>query len=337
MTIQTLTSNPLGGADLPGLPDLAALGQLANAFFQALPGEAPVLPGLGDASQLHLHDGTPNLTPSVEPGQFTSGAPAAPASAAPQFGRSEAPILPAEFAPALPLPPLDSLRAPGSQPSSPYYFIGEASAYPSSAKSASQAAQEDRVTAQPFALPGQVDLAALFGNSYQPAPQAQKLDPGPAAGQFYFLEPQAAPRIEEQPVAPGQTRSHASFDVHAVRRDFPILAERVNGKPLIWLDNAATTQKPQAVIDRLSWFYQHENSNIHRAAHELAARATDAYEGARNKIARFLGAKSADEIVFVRGATEAINLVANTFGRQHIGEGDEIIVSILEHHANIVP
>ena len=128
-----------------------------------------------------------------------------------------------------------------------------------------------------------------------------------------------------------------AFDVNAVRRDFPILNERVNGKPLVWFDNAATTQKPQSVIDRLAYFYAHENSNIHRAAHELAARATDAYEAARNKVQRFLGAGSADEIIFVRGATEAINLVAKTWGVQNIGEGDEIVVSLLEHHANIVP
>lgn len=105
----------------------------------------------------------------------------------------------------------------------------------------------------------------------------------------------------------------------------------------MWFDNAATTHKPQAVIDRLAYFYAHENSNIHRAAHELAARATDAYEGARNKVARFIGASSAEEIIFVRGATEAINLVAKTWGAQNIGAGDEIVVSNLEHHANIVP
>ena len=122
-----------------------------------------------------------------------------------------------------------------------------------------------------------------------------------------------------------------------MRRDFPILSERVNGRELVWLDNAATTQKPTAVIDRLKFYYEHENSNVHRGAHELAARATDAYEAAREKVRGFLNARSADEIVFVRGATEAINLVAQSWGRQHIGEGDEIIVTHLEHHANIVP
>lgn len=125
--------------------------------------------------------------------------------------------------------------------------------------------------------------------------------------------------------------------INQVRRDFPILQERVNGRPLVWLDNAATTHKPQCVIDRLKYFYQHENSNIHRAAHELAARASDAYESAREKVRVFLNAASSNEIVFVRGATEAINLVAQSWGRQHISKDDEIIISWLEHHANIVP
>jgi cysteine desulfurase/selenocysteine lyase len=127
------------------------------------------------------------------------------------------------------------------------------------------------------------------------------------------------------------------FSPHAVKQDFPILRERVHGKPLVWLDNAATTQKPQAVIDRLSHFYAHENSNVHRAAHTLAARATDAYEGARDKVRRFLGAPSAQNIVFVRGTTEAINLVAQSHGRRHVRAGDEIVITHLEHHANIVP
>jgi len=131
--------------------------------------------------------------------------------------------------------------------------------------------------------------------------------------------------------------SSLPFDVQAIRRDFPILQERVHGKPLIWLDNAATTQKPQSVIDRLSRFYSHENSNIHRAAHELAARATDAYEAAREKVRRFVNAGSVREIIFVRGATEGINLVAQSWGRQNIQKDDEIVITWLEHHANIVP
>jgi len=131
--------------------------------------------------------------------------------------------------------------------------------------------------------------------------------------------------------------SSYAFDVEAIRRDFPILREVVNGHPLIWLDNGATTQKPQSVIDRLSYFYEHENSNVHRAAHELAARATDAYESAREKTRRFLNASAPREIVFVRGATEAINLVAQSWGRRNIQKDDDIIITWLEHHANIVP
>jgi len=127
------------------------------------------------------------------------------------------------------------------------------------------------------------------------------------------------------------------FDVRAIRKDFPILAETVNGKNLIWFDNAATTQKPKSVIERLTYFYEHENSNIHRAAHTLAARATDAYEEAREKIRMFINAPSSKEIVFVRGATEAINLVAQSWGKYNLHKDDEVIVSLLEHHANIVP
>ncbi|MFT3730507.1 MAG: family 2A encapsulin nanocompartment cargo protein cysteine desulfurase [Hyphomicrobium sp.] len=163
---------------------------------------------------------------------------------------------------------------------------------------------------------------------------------GDAGSNFYFLNT-TAPFTETtagaSPASAPSLTGGRGFDVYAVRRDFPILNETVNGRPLIWFDNAATTQKPRAVIERLKYFYEHENSNIHRAAHELAARATDAYEGARNKVARFINAGSAEEIIFTRGATEAINLVAATFGRQHIGPGDEIVVTNLEHHANIVP
>jgi cysteine desulfurase/selenocysteine lyase len=127
------------------------------------------------------------------------------------------------------------------------------------------------------------------------------------------------------------------FDAASLRRDFPILSERVNGKPLIWLDNAATTHKPQSVIDRLAYFYAHENSNIHRGAHTLAARSTDAYEAAREKVRRFLSAPSVHDIVFTRGTTESINLVAQSWGRRNLRAGDEIVITWLEHHSNIVP
>jgi cysteine desulfurase/selenocysteine lyase len=123
-----------------------------------------------------------------------------------------------------------------------------------------------------------------------------------------------------------------------IRADFPILNEKVDGgKQVVWLDNAATTQRPKQVIDRISYYYEHENSNVHRAAHTLAARSTDAYEEARAKTADFLGAPSKENIVFVRGTTEGINLIANAYVKQFLNPGDEIILTILEHHANIVP
>ena len=122
-----------------------------------------------------------------------------------------------------------------------------------------------------------------------------------------------------------------------IRNDFPILSEKINGNDLVWLDNGATTQRPKQVIDRLTYYYEHENSNVHRGAHELAARSTDAYEIARQITADFLGAPSKDNIVFVRGTTEAINLVANAYVKPLLKPGDEIILTMLEHHANIVP
>jgi cysteine desulfurase / selenocysteine lyase len=147
----------------------------------------------------------------------------------------------------------------------------------------------------------------------------------------------AASREFRPDLAPDLRTSSGVFDPKAARADFPILGERVHNRPLVWLDNAATTQKPRAVIERLDYFYEHENSNVHRAAHALAARATDAYEGARDKVRRFLNAPSSKNIVFVRGGTEAINLVAQSFGRRNVGEDDEIVITHLEHHANIVP
>jgi cysteine desulfurase / selenocysteine lyase len=131
--------------------------------------------------------------------------------------------------------------------------------------------------------------------------------------------------------------SPAAYDVQAVRHDFPILRERVHDKPLVYLDNAATTQKPQTVIDRLTTFYAHENANVHRGVHLLSERATDAYEDARRTVCRFLNAADPREVVFVRGTTEAINLVAQSYGRSHIGPGDEIVITTMEHHSNIVP
>ena len=127
------------------------------------------------------------------------------------------------------------------------------------------------------------------------------------------------------------------FDIARARADFPILRQTVNGRPLVYLDNAATGQKPQAVLDALVNYYATENSNVHRGVHTLSQRATDAYEGAREKTRRFINAGADREIIFVRGTTEGINLVAQTWGRQNIGPGDEIVISAMEHHSNIVP
>lgn len=129
----------------------------------------------------------------------------------------------------------------------------------------------------------------------------------------------------------------ASFDVERLRRDFPILNQKVHGRPLAYLDSAATSQKPQQVIDAISHFFLKENANVHRGVHLLAEKATEAYEGARTKLQRFLGAEHAHEIIFVRGTTEAVNLVAQTYGRTHLGEGDEVLITAMEHHSNIVP
>ncbi|WP_411181791.1 family 2A encapsulin nanocompartment cargo protein cysteine desulfurase [Paraburkholderia saeva] len=227
--------------------------------------------------------------------------------------------------------------------SSPYYFLGE-SGLPGAASGGAPdivVPHWNDVSAQSFGLPG-VDQPL----SAQAFPYDASVGAVPGAGapghtaSRYFVDDAAAAHA-----APGRGdavprvggSAHPPFDVHAIRRDFPILQERVNGRQLVWFDNAATTHKPQSVIDRLAYFYAHENSNIHRAAHALAGRATDAYEAARSKVQRFIGASSPDEIIFVRGTTEAINLIAKTWGVKHVGEGDEIIVSHLEHHANIVP
>ena len=230
-----------------------------------------------------------------------------------------------------------------SSPSTPYYFLGKASGTPVNTQPIQV---QDAFVAQSFGLPSDNDLRSLLARpsrGHSEGLSTQKIhEQTPNAG-YYFLEPTNLSNgidgdVHAQLVQKEKYQNRGiPFDINAIRRDFPILQERVNGKQLVWFDNAATTHKPQSVIDRIAYFYAHENSNIHRAAHELAARATDSYEAARNKVAKFIGAASPDEIIFVRGATEAINLVAKTWGIQNIGKDDEIIVSNLEHHANIVP
>ena len=365
MSIQTLTSEPRG------LPDAQELARLANQFFSSLPSSAssvssPSLPSGFNASDKTANNAVNTATSSASPqnlvlagGSAPSLIPSAPAGngvpdtfsqglpgvdgrlggltqRAPQA--YEASILPAGGLGSTPTAPASSAPVP----STPYYFLGEASGYPSTAPKADDVpvVVDDRISAQSFGLPGGDELLALLTGDARPNDATSKNNMQKSHDGYYFLELNDLNHALAGKTAATETQRQskaAPFDINAIRRDFPILKEKVNGKPLAWFDNAATTHKPQSVIDRIAYFYAHENSNIHRAAHELAARATDAYESARNKVTKFIGAASSDEIIFVRGATEAINLIAKTWGAQNIGEGDEIIVSNLEHHANIVP
>src|SRR5215213_11034544 len=138
------------------------------------------------------------------------------------------------------------------------------------------------------------------------------------------------------PSASAATPVRTTFDVQKIRRDFPILNERVHGKPLVYLDSANTSQKPQVVLDAMDDYYRHANANIHRATHLLSERATALYEGARAKAAAFINASDTHGIVFTKGTTDGINLVAQSYGRSMLRAGDEIIISWLEHHSNIV-
>ncbi|MGF6980569.1 cysteine desulfurase/selenocysteine lyase [Paraburkholderia atlantica] len=403
MTTQTPTSKPMDNVlphEVPdgppaGLPDPALLASLANAFFSALPGNAPdtsATPGLAGTQpftapvtsevgnpapagsplagpggtgtgipgaalpQGHVPGG--NLLPSAPTHVLSLGhrAPALVPHAAAQNGLPDnvvtvAPALDPRFGgAALGVPEgqgaqrPDGGGAPATQSASPYYFLGDAT----HSRETSAVSPEivvpgwQEVTAQSLGLPA-VDGPLVEQRFPYDRPAASPAAAQPASPSHYFLDVQDRSRTPGQSLFGAQnvpqaaSAAHPPFDVNAIRRDFPILQERVNGRQLVWFDNAATTHKPQAVIDRLAYFYAHENSNIHRAAHALAGRATDAYEAARSKVQRFIGAASPEEIIFVRGTTEAINLIAKTWGVQNVGEGDEIIVSHLEHHANIVP
>jgi cysteine desulfurase / selenocysteine lyase len=148
--------------------------------------------------------------------------------------------------------------------------------------------------------------------------------------------PSTQPIGERRP-ASHPDRAGAPYDVERIRAEFPILSQKIRGKPLAYLDNAATTQKPRAVLDAMTRYYEEDNANVHRGVHLLSERATRDYEEARVKVARFLGATDPHEVIFVRGTTEAVNLVAQTFGRTRVGAGDEILVTAMEHHSNIVP
>jgi cysteine desulfurase/selenocysteine lyase len=318
------------GAAGPSTPAAVPFGALAPGA-NLLP-SSPQAPANAGAS-------APSLVPHA---QAPNGVPDHAMSAAPGYdGRAGNYALgvPQAYAAALPLATISMPGGGATAPSEPtaYYFLGATGAPVSGIPSAGESAlpSDDLVSAQSFSLPGSEALRSLLADSVK-APSAPAL-PVAGPGSYYFIDAEQASATPSGAIPQASASAHPPFDVNALRRDFPILQERVNGRQLVWFDNAATTQKPQAVIDRLAHFYAHENSNIHRAAHELAARATDAYEQARETVRRFIGASSSEEIVFVRGTTEGINLVAKSWGAKHVGPGDEIIVSHLEHHANIVP
>ncbi len=329
----------LNAAAPASLPDVATLTRMANEFFRALPLQETSLAPVQEAvSQSRAFPSFETRLP-----QFGAAAPAIPGMPSVDRLPSEADLLQAAGAPVSPEQALSSFTIV------PLLEIPHTSGVPGRNVLSAQAAQS------PFSLPlPSFDLkfpsleGFLPGTSLLTEPVNPETLMATASPSFYFLETSAP--VSEAPAAKQRQQSTSSskelpdlklprqqFDLASVRRDFPILQESVNGHPIVWLDNAATTQKPQNVIDRISYFYEHENSNIHRAAHELAARATDAYEDAREKVARFLNAPSTKEIVFVRGATEAINLVAKSWGNRHIQKDDEIVISWIEHHANIVP
>ncbi|MDO9237287.1 MAG: family 2A encapsulin nanocompartment cargo protein cysteine desulfurase [Aquabacterium sp.] len=299
-----------------GVPDVETLTQLANQFFSALPSSAAGVNGV-DAG---LPPGLSHLASPQAPHPFAASTVIGSLpTTGPHVGTS-----------------------PNNVPSP---FTGDVPTTQANPVGYTQGLQP-ALTLNPldWGLPSDAELADMLTlRSPTPGlPIGQAL--ASASPSYYFLEHASlgqpglsSPGLQHQQAVGTPQGFKPPFDVNLVRRDFPILSERVNGRPLIWLDNAATTQKPRCVIDRVSYFYEHENSNIHRAAHELAARATDAYEGARETTRAFLNARSVNEIVFVRGTTEAINLVAKSWGRANLREGDEIIVSHLEHHANIVP
>jgi cysteine desulfurase/selenocysteine lyase len=312
------------------LPDLRELERLANQFFKSAPGS-------------QVDTGTLSTRPESLPiaDQQFSGQQSGtdPFARAPYGVSGQPPSLPGFGASPSALNQANTFNIQEPQTSFEDPLLKTSSPTPDFAPSLDrfQHPAPDGLFILPYEQeqPYERELRGLLDQitQFSPARQLPFGDTISAAGpSFYFLNKPAvtAPHGVSGIVAP-------PFDVNLVRQDFPILKEIVNGKQLVWLDNAATTQKPKQVIDRISYFYEHENSNIHRAAHELAARATDAYEDARKKVQTFLNAASPNEIIFVRGATEAINLVAKSWGEQNLQAGDEIIVSHLEHHANIVP
>jgi len=332
-------TSPLNAA--PSFPSLN------DAFaFPSVPN--PVTPNLGAPNPAVQDSSVP--TPGVAGPQSVSGILASPSPVpATPLTESELRAIPVSLASLAFAPSVGAGSAPQASAFSAYFLDPEKSA-PLAATPSFPAATEM------FSFPGVPGVQSVPGVPGVPSSPPTNLQaladaastPAVPGSSAYFPGEEKAPATPAPPlhieslefrpdVVSDMGSSARPFDPHIIRRDFPILQEPVNGRPLVWLDNAATTQKPNAVIDRISSFYRHENSNIHRAAHTLAARATDAYEGAREKVRRFLNASSTSEIVFVRGATEGINLVAKSWGHRNVQKDDEVVITWLEHHANIVP
>ncbi len=333
----------LGDADLAA--SLAKeIEKLANLYFTGVPGAAvdapagatapmsPVAAVVAPAAIVPPHVGPSALalgaggaSPAVTAPPMPGFMHTRPLAASPPPKESDFRAIPTLMAEHLGLAsPIPLVSPPEPQTASPYFL--DLAGMPTSGASPSSLHEPTWGSVQSLSDPiaPQGAPASAPTSAAAPAPSTGGALPSSA----YGFDPQIVPDL-----AP----SARPFDAASIKRDFPILQEKVHGKPLVWLDNAATTQKPQSVIDRISYFYEHENSNIHRAAHTLAARASDAYEAARDKVRRFINAPSAKEIVFVRGATEGINLVAQSWGRRNVSAGDEIVITWLEHHANIVP
>jgi cysteine desulfurase/selenocysteine lyase len=280
----------------------------------------PTLPDLDPASLTLAISRYVNELYAAPPSAPEPAAPAAAPSSpiAPSLDAAPAPIASAPAQPSAPY------AAPPSQPSQP--------AHDSARNPFDVELRFDSLAAAMQAATPEVLRFALLDQDPAPTPHTHARRPQQPPS------PTFAPATQiETDTGLALSPAGGPIDAHALKREFPILSERVHGLPLVWLDNAATTQKPRAVIERLKTFYERENSNIHRAAHALAARATDAYEAARESVRRFLNAGSTRDVVFVRGTTEGINLVAQSWGRRNVGAGDEIVLTHLEHHANIVP
>jgi cysteine desulfurase/selenocysteine lyase len=293
---------PASGAAQPSAPVFAVEPLIAQATSTPAPAIAEPVAGKSGAAPVTAPSWTPVGGSPVAPGPHTPGTVPSEAELA---ALSSAIGNVTSLAPILDAPERGATSAGWPGPALP----GPASPPPSEGFAASNRGTGPQFGATPFAFSASVlDLRAL------------PVQHVPAVG---------AP-------APAVSGVRA-FDPHFIRRDFPILDQSVNGRPLVWLDNAATTQKPQAVIDRLTFFYENENSNVHRGAHTLAARSTDAYESARGKVRTFISAPSPESIIFVRGTTEGINLIAKAWGGRNVNKDDEIVITHLEHHANIVP